>query len=141
MGNEEHKTHLSSSTHTVDAAVSLLEQLGFVRNVREPQIYEARLIADHPDHVLEAWVTRYGEITGVKLRFALAQPATVDASFLTAFTALADAGFTADHHEGPSASEAIAAAIAEDRADWQRGFGRETSKLTCEQALERFLMR
>ncbi len=134
MGVEAHRIALACARPVSELALAL-RRGGFTDDPRYLATREAMYLRrDEPEHVLECELYATERGTHLALRFALCQPATVDRSFVHVVRwLLGEHGAMTQESLEDNLRELHAA-----RATWQEMFGRETFRLTCLEAVERF---
>jgi hypothetical protein len=113
---------------------------------------------EDPDHIVELEVADRGGLTTISVRFALCHPPTIDAVFVElvgvlakdvdATIAIAESVEPDDPGLGWSFSRsncekfppAASQCIRKKRALWQRAFGDEQARLSCPEAIMRFII-
>jgi hypothetical protein len=159
MGCEDFVVRLSSRSTAEDAVQTLLASPGVRFDESTPKLPgESHLCYEDPAHIIEIEVATAGIHSVVSIRFALCHPSTIDGVFavfvsdvagsLDAHVVVAEDVEPDDSELGWSFSPAqlgnlrrsLMQCIPKKRKLWQAEFGLTQARVSCREAIQRFVM-
>jgi hypothetical protein len=160
MGIEDFVVRLEINDDRSVAVEKLLRASGIVHDMIAPKVTGCEYLRyEDSEHIVELDVGASDNSTSaLTIRFALCQPPTVDSIFIglvercalsfSANVVIADdidpsdppAGLSFHSPELDGLSEALSKRIMKRREVWQAEFGRVVARLSCREAVERYII-